>query len=63
MRKRIMTLLMVLASMMVSTTYAQEIYKTVADVPMVQLNYQRKNRKRLKHSRKRFLLLWTRKLQ
>lgn len=33
-----MTLLMVLASMMVSTTYAQEIYKTVADVPMVQLN-------------------------
>lgn len=27
MRKRIMTLLMVLASMMVSTTYAQEIYK------------------------------------
>lgn len=33
-----MTLLIVLASMMVSTTYAQEIYKTVADVPMVQLN-------------------------
>lgn len=33
-----MTLLMVLASMMGSTTYAQEIYKTVADVPMVQLN-------------------------
>lgn len=33
-----MTLLMVLASMMVCTTYAQEIYKTVADVPMVQLN-------------------------
>ncbi len=33
-----MTLLMVLASMIVSTTYAQEIYKTVADVPMVQLN-------------------------
>lgn len=33
-----MTLLMVLASMMVSTTYAQEIYKTVADVPMLQLN-------------------------
>lgn len=33
-----MTLLMVLASMMVSTTYAQEIYKTAANVPMVQLN-------------------------
>lgn len=33
-----MTLLMVLASMIGSTIYAQEIYKTAADVPMVQLN-------------------------
>ena len=32
-------------------------------VPSDKANYQRKNRKRLKHSRKRFLLLWTRKLQ
>lgn len=33
-----MTVLMVLASIMGGTTYAQDIYKTAADVPMVQLN-------------------------
>lgn len=38
MRKRIITLLMVLASMMGSTIYAQDIFKTAADVPMIQLN-------------------------
>ena len=38
MKKRIITGLMVLASMIVSTSFAQDIYKTAAGVPMVQLN-------------------------
>ena len=38
MKKRIITGLMVLASMISSTSFAQDIYKTAANVPMVQLN-------------------------
>lgn len=38
MKKRIITGLMVLASMIISTSFAQDIYKTAANVPMVQLN-------------------------
>ena len=38
MKKRILTGLAVLASMIGSTSFAQDIYKTAADVPMVQLN-------------------------
>ena len=38
MKKNILTGLMVLASMIGSTSFAQDIYKTAADVPMVQLN-------------------------
>ena len=38
MKKKIITGLMVLASMIGSTSFAQDIYKTAADVPMVQLN-------------------------
>lgn len=38
MKKRILTGLAVLASMVGSTSFAQDIYKTAADVPMVQLN-------------------------
>lgn len=38
MKKRIITGLMVLASMISSTSFAQDIYKTAAGVPMVQLN-------------------------
>lgn len=38
MKKRIITGLMVLASMIGSTSFAQDIYKTAANVPMVQLN-------------------------
>lgn len=38
MKKKILTGLLVLASMICSTSFAQEIYKTAANVPMVQLN-------------------------
>ncbi len=38
MKKKIVTGLMVLASMIGSTSFAQDIYKTAANVPMVQLN-------------------------
>ncbi len=38
MKKRILTGLVVLASMICSTSFAQDIYKTAAGVPMVQLN-------------------------
>lgn len=38
MKKRIITGLMVLASMISSTSFAQDIYKTAANVPMVLLN-------------------------
>ncbi len=38
MRKKVLTGLVVLASMIGSTSFAQDIYKTVANVPMVQLN-------------------------
>lgn len=38
MKKKIITGLMVLASMIGSTSFAQDIYKTAANVPMVQLN-------------------------
>ena len=38
MKKTIITGLMVLASMIGSTSFAQDIYKTAANVPMVQLN-------------------------
>ncbi len=38
MKKKIITGLMVLASMISSTSFAQDIYKTAANVPMVQLN-------------------------
>ena len=38
MKKTIITGLMVLASMISSTSFAQDIYKTAANVPMVQLN-------------------------
>lgn len=38
MKKKILTGLAVLASMIGSTSFAQDIYKTAADVPMVQLN-------------------------
>lgn len=38
MKKKILTGLLVLASMMCSTSFAQDIYKTAANVPMVQLN-------------------------
>lgn len=38
MKKRILTGLAVLASTFGSTSFAQDIYKTAADVPMVQLN-------------------------
>lgn len=38
MKKTIITGLMVLASMISSTSFAQDIYKTAAGVPMVQLN-------------------------
>ena len=38
MKKNIITGLMVLASMIGSTSFAQDIYKTAANVPMVQLN-------------------------
>lgn len=38
MTKKILTGLVVLASMIGSTSFAQDIYKTAADVPMVQLN-------------------------
>ena len=38
MKKRIITGLMVLASMISSTSFAQDIYKTATNVPMVQLN-------------------------
>ena len=38
MKKKILTGLMMLASMIGSTSFAQDIYKTAADVPMVQLN-------------------------
>lgn len=38
MKKKILTGLMMLASMIGSTSFAQDIYKTAADVPMIQLN-------------------------
>ena len=38
MKKKIITGLMVLASMIGSTSFVQDIYKTAANVPMVQLN-------------------------
>ncbi len=38
MKKKIITGLMVLASMIGSTSFAQDVYKTAANVPMVQLN-------------------------
>ena len=38
MRKKILTGFMVLASMICSTSFAQNIYKTAANVPMIQLN-------------------------
>lgn len=38
MKKKIITGIMVLASMISSTSFAQDIYKTAAGVPMVQLN-------------------------
>ncbi len=38
MKKKIITGLMVLASMIGSTSFAQDIYKTAANVPMIQLN-------------------------
>lgn len=38
MKKKILTGLVVLASMISGTSFAQDIYKTAADVPMVQLN-------------------------
>lgn len=38
MKKKIITGLVVLASMIGSTSFAQDIYKTAANVPMVQLN-------------------------
>ena len=38
MRKTIIIGLMALASMMCNTSFAQDIYKTAAGVPMVQLN-------------------------
>ena len=38
MKKRILTGLVALASMLCSTSFAQDIYKTAANVPMVQLN-------------------------
>lgn len=38
MKKRILTGLAVLASMLCSTSFAQDMYKTAANVPMVQLN-------------------------
>ena len=38
MKKRILTGLVVLASMVGTPSFAQDIYKTAADVPMVQLN-------------------------
>ncbi len=38
MKKKIFTGLVVLASMICSTSFAQDIYKTAAGVPMVQLN-------------------------
>lgn len=38
MKKKILTGLLVLASMIGSTSFAQDIYKTAANVPMVQLN-------------------------
>ena len=38
MKKTIITGLMVLASMIGNTSFAQDIYKTAAGVPMVQLN-------------------------
>lgn len=38
MKKRILTGLVALASMLCSTSFAQKIYKTAANVPMVQLN-------------------------
>lgn len=38
MKKKIITGLMALASMISSTSFAQDIYKTAANVPMVQLN-------------------------
>lgn len=38
MKKKILTGLMVLASLVGSTSFAQDIYKTAANVPMVQLN-------------------------
>lgn len=38
MKKKILTGLVVLASMIDSTSFAQDIYKTAANVPMVQLN-------------------------
>ena len=38
MKKKIITGLMVLASIIGSTSFAQDIYKTAANVPMVQLN-------------------------
>ena len=38
MKKRIITGLMVLALMISSTSFAQDIYKAAANVPMVQLN-------------------------
>ena len=38
MKKKFFTGLVVLASMICSTSFAQDIYKTAAGVPMVQLN-------------------------
>lgn len=38
MKKKILTGLVVLTSMISTTSFAQDIYKTAADVPMVQLN-------------------------
>ena len=38
MKKRFITGLLLLASMISSTSFAQDIYKTAANVPMVQLN-------------------------
>lgn len=38
MRKKILTGFMVLASMICSASFAQDIYKTAANVPMIQLN-------------------------
>ncbi|MCD8138064.1 MAG: hypothetical protein LUH01_19760 [Parabacteroides gordonii] len=38
MKKKFFTGLVVLASMICSTSFAQDIYKTAANVPMVQLN-------------------------